>query len=122
MDRETFEEIVRAALDSLPEEFAQHLENVAVIVEDEPEAALLRSLGMRPGRDTLLGLYHGVPLPERGTTFGNALPDRISLYYRPLLRACRTPEQLRREIRRTVIHEIGHFFGLDESELRKLGY
>ena len=77
---------------------------------------------MRPHRDTLFGLYQGVPLHRRGATFGNVLPDTIHIYYRPLLRACATTEQLRRQIRKTVLHEIGHFFGLSEQEIRRLGY
>ncbi len=122
MDRSEFEALVREVLDDLPEEFARHLENVAVVVEDEPEPELLRSLGMRPRRDMLLGLYQGVPLNQRSGSFGNALPDKISIYYRPLIRLCRTADQLRRQIRTTVIHEIGHFFGLDDREIRRLGY
>lgn len=122
MDRVQFEELVRESLDDLPEEFARHLENVAIVVEDEPDAGLLRSLGLDPRRDTLFGLYQGVPLSERSATYGNALPDRISIYYRPLRRACRTPEQIRRQVRITVVHEIAHYFGMDEEEIRELGY
>jgi len=122
MDRGEFEELVRAALDDLPEEFARHLDNVAVVVEDEPDAALLRALGLHPRRDTLFGLYQGVPLPQRGAAYGNMLPDKISIYYRPLLHACRTPEQLRRQVRTTVIHEIAHHFGMDDAAIRDLGY
>jgi len=122
MDRNAFEDLVREVLDTLPEEFAQRLDNVEVVIEDEPSPELLRSLGLRPQCDTLFGLYQGVPLSQRGATFGGMLPDKISIYYRPLLRAYRTPEQLRREVRRTLIHEIGHFFGLDEKQIRGLGY
>jgi predicted Zn-dependent protease with MMP-like domain len=122
VDRSEFEALVREVLDELPAEFARHLDNVAVVVEDAPDPGLLRALGMHPHRDTLLGLYQGVPLNERGGAFGNVLPDKISIYYRPLMRLCRTPEQLRRQVRKTVIHEIGHFFGLDDREIRQLGY
>jgi predicted Zn-dependent protease with MMP-like domain len=122
MDRGEFEALVADALDDLPAEFARHLENVEVVIEDEPEAALLRSLGMNPRRDTLFGLYQGVPLTERGASFGGVLPDKISIYYYPLVRTFRTPERIRRQVRKTVIHEVGHFFGLDDREIRALGY
>src|SRR5512140_3432803 len=122
MDRDAFEALVRDALDDVPELFAQYLQNVAIVIEDEPTPELLRSLGMNPRHDTLFSLYRGVPLSQRGAGYGNMLPDTISIFYRPILHACRTPEQIRREIRRTVIHEIGHFFGLDENAIRDLGY
>ena len=122
MERTEFEELVRSALDDLPEEFAQHLDNVAIVVEDEPDAGLMRSLGLHPRRDTLFGLYQGVPLTHRGASYGNVLPDKISIYYRPLVRHCRSPEQVRRQVRTTVIHEIAHYFGMDDAAIRDLGY
>jgi len=122
MDRAEFEDTVREALDDLPEEFARYLDNVQVVIEDEPSPALLRSLGMNPRRETLFGLYQGVPLHLRGGAFGGALPDKISIFYRPIVRAFTSPERIRRQVRRTVIHEIAHFFGLDDAAIRKLGY
>jgi len=122
MDRDRFEELVREALDDLPEEFANRLENVEVIVEDEPSPELLQSMGLHPRRDTLFGLYRGVPLGQRGVNYGGVLPDTITIFYRPLLRACVTPERIRRQVRITVIHEIAHFFGLDDAAIRALGY
>jgi len=122
MDESAFAELLEEVLDDLPTDFASHLENVAVVIETEPTPDLLRSLGLNPRRDTLFGLYQGTPLSERGSTYGNALPDTISIFYRPLLQACRTPAQLRREIRKTVIHEIGHYFGMDEDEIERLGF
>jgi predicted Zn-dependent protease with MMP-like domain len=120
--REEFEDLVREALDELPEEFADRLDNVEIVIEDEPEPELLRSMGMDPRRDTLFGLYQGVPLHLRGTSYGGILPDKITIFYRPLLRACRTPDRIRRQVRITVIHEIGHFFGLNDKVIRDLGY
>lgn len=121
MDRTTFERIVEEELGELPEQFARHLTNVQVLVEDEPSAEVLRSTGLDPRRDTLFGLYEGVPLAERG--FDDAwMPDRITLYYRPLVRSFRTPLRIRREIRLTLLHEIAHFFGMDEDEVEDLGY
>lgn len=122
MDRDEFAGLVQEVLDDLPPEFARHLDNVAVMIEDEPETDDLRSLGLDPRQDTLFGLYRGTPLPQRRANHGNVLPDTIHIFYRPLLRACRTPQRLRREIRTTVIHEIGHYFGLSEEAIRQLGY
>jgi predicted Zn-dependent protease with MMP-like domain len=120
--REEFEDLVREALEELPEEFAERLDNVEVVVEDEPAPELLRSMGMDPRRDTLLGLYQGVPLHKRGNSYGGVLPDKITIFYGPLLRVCRTPDRIRRQVRITVIHEIGHFFGLNDKAIRDLGY
>src|SRR5262245_46846145 len=100
MDRRQFEEFVREAVDDLPEEFARRLHNVEIVVEDEPQPELLRALGMRPQRDTLFGLYQGVPLPLRGSAHGNVLPDKISIYYRPLVQAFRSPQRLREQVRK----------------------
>jgi predicted Zn-dependent protease with MMP-like domain len=120
--REEFEDLVREALDDLPEEFAERLDNVAVVIEDEPAPGLLRSMGMDPRRHTLFGLYQGVPLHLRGDSYGGVLPDKITIFYRPLVQACRTPDGVRRQVRKTVIHEIGHFFGLSDKAIRDLGY
>ncbi len=106
----TFEDHVRAALDELPPNIAAALENVAVVVEDEN----------REDPD-LLGLYHGVPLPERGDMAGT-LPDTISIYRLPLVESFPDPGELQKEIRITVLHELGHYFGLDEEQITALGY
>ena len=106
----TFEDHVRAALDELPPHIASALENVAVVVEDE-----------NPEDPDLLGLYHGVPLPERGDTAG-LLPDKISIYRLPLEESFPQPAELREEIRITVLHELAHYFGLDEDQIAALGY
>ena len=106
----TFEEHVRRALDSLPDEVAAALENVAVVVEDED-----------PEDPDLFGLYHGIPLPER-VSYQGALPDKISIYRRPLEEEFDDPDELEREIRITVLHELGHYFGFDEEKIAELGY
>jgi len=106
----TFEDHVRAALDSLPEDVSAAMRNVAVVVEEE-----------NVDDPDLFGLYEGVPLPERGDDAG-ALPDRIAIYRRPLEDEFPDPLELQREIRITVLHEIGHYFGLDEERLAQLGY
>jgi predicted Zn-dependent protease with MMP-like domain len=122
MTRAEFETLVREALDDLPDTFAQRLENVEIVIEDEPDPQLLRDLGLDPRRDTLFGLYQGVPLHLRGMSYTGVLPDKISIFYVPLLRSCRSPERIREQVRSTVIHEIGHFFGLDDKTIRDLGY
>jgi predicted Zn-dependent protease with MMP-like domain len=104
----TFEEHVRAALDDLPPEIASALENVAVVVDDED-----------PEDPTLFGWYDGL---GPGRDHAGALPDRIVIYRRPLERAFPDPAELEREIRITVLHEVGHFFGLDEEQIDELGY
>lgn len=106
----SFEEHVRAALDSLPPHIAAALKNVAVVVEDE-----------NPDDPDLFGLYEGIPLPERGDVAG-ALPDRIAIYRLPLQDEFHDPAELEKEIRITVLHELGHYFGLDEDRLAELGY
>jgi predicted Zn-dependent protease with MMP-like domain len=121
MNRVRFHALVAEALDEIPEPFHSHLANVAVVVEDEPDDGLMRELGLDPRRDALYGLYDGVPLNERGAG-DELLPDRIAIYYRPLVRDFQTPTAIRREIRNTVIHEIGHLFGLDDDEIEAEGY
>jgi predicted Zn-dependent protease with MMP-like domain len=106
----TFEEHVRAALDSLPPKLADALENVAVVVRDE-----------HPDDPDLFGLYEGTPLPER-TSGGMPLPDQITIYRRPLEEAFPDPDELEEEIRVTVLHELAHYFGIDEDRLDELGY
>lgn len=122
MDRERFRRAVAEAVDALPKPFLERLHNVEIVVEDEPPAALLRQMGLDPRQDTLFGLYEGTPLSERSHNDSFLLPDRITLFYRPLVRSCRSLRQLRREIRKTVIHEIAHFFGMDEDEVESEGY
>ena len=122
MRRERFQELVGEALDGIPEPFRSRLDRVEVVVEDEPDADVLREMGMHPGRDTLFGLYEGTPLNERGLDDSPTLPDRITIFFRPLVRTFRTPTAIRREIRKTVVHELGHFFGLDDDDIEAEGY
>lgn len=122
MDRRRFEGLVAEALDEIPEPFRAHLENVQIVIEDEADAETLRDLGLDPRRDEIYGLYEGTPLDERGDTDLPLLPDRITIYYRALVRDFRTAWAIRREVRRTVIHEVGHFFGLDDEEVEAEGY
>ena len=106
----SFDDHVRAALDSLPPAIAAALDNVVVVIEDE-----------HPDDPDLFGLYEGIPLPERGDMAGE-LPDRITIFRLPLEDEFDDPAELEREIRITVLHELGHYFGLDEERLAELGY
>lgn len=116
MGREDFERVVAEALDSIPDDLGGLIENVAVVVEDEPSEEDLIDVGLDPEEDTLFGLYQGVALPYRAE-YGGVLPDRIVIYRKPLLEHCSSRRELLREIRDTVIHEVGHYFGFDEEGL-----
>lgn len=118
-----FERLVQRALDRLPPEFQDHLENVSLVIADAPDRELLESMGYDPDDpgDTLFGLYEGVPLIERQHD-DVLLPDQITIFRRPLLEWADSEEEVVEEVRVTVLHEIGHFFGLDEERLDELGY
>ena len=119
MTRARFEHLVADALGMMPQSFRQAVRNVAVIVEDAPAPELLDDVGIDPP-DTLLGLYEGVPLPERDWTHGNALPDRITLFQKPIEAASQNDNEIVVVIGETVIHEFGHYFGLSEEEIEEI--
>jgi len=119
MSQRRFEGLVRQALDSLPGEFYERLQNVDVVVEEEPTPEQLRTSGMEAD-DTLLGLYEGVPLTAR-ENYGFVLPDKISIFKRPIEEMCETPEDVVEEVRVTVMHEIAHHFGIDDHALYDMG-
>jgi len=116
-----FDNVLRQALDELPGMFRESLRNVAIVVEDRPPDWLLDELDLPPG-ETLYGFYHGIPLPERSVLDSGNLPDTISVYRGPLMKDFRDPGELARQIRTTLLHEIGHYFGMDEEDLARLGY
>jgi len=120
MDRSTFEHLVAEALDSLPAEFRERLDNVEVVVEDWPDAETLRLAGARRRAD-LLGFYHGVPQTHRTHDYGLVLPDKISIYQRPIEMHCRTIAEARRMIHRVLRHEIAHHFGIGDERLQEIG-
>ncbi len=120
LDRTAFEELVEEALAGLPDQIRAWLDNVAIIVAERPTPEHLVQAGLPPGA-LLLGLYVGVPKTRRGFTYGEIMPDRILIFRQPILQVCRTPAQVRDQVRRTVLHEIGHHFGLDEEQLRAAG-
>jgi predicted Zn-dependent protease with MMP-like domain len=119
MTREKFTQLVEEALREIPASFRREMKNVAVVVENEPSPDVLDDVDVEPG-ETLFGLYQGTPLPERGWGYGNALPDRISIYQGPIEEACADDDEIRDCIAETVIHEFGHYFGLSEEEIEEI--
>jgi len=109
-------------LDRLPAQFRRRLQNVAVVVEKRPKRSQLKAMGLDPRNDTLYGLYEGIPLPERSDLNSFMLPDKITIFAEPLLRDFPDPSELREQIRITVLHEIAHYFGIEEEEIEELGY
>jgi predicted Zn-dependent protease with MMP-like domain len=112
MSAEEFDQVVGEALDGVPQQLTRLMDNVALFVEDEPP----------PQHPDLLGWYEGTPLTERGSFYAGVLPDRIVVFRLPLLRMCRSRDQLVDEVRITVVHEIAHHFGIDDKRLHELGY
>jgi len=117
--RERFTRLVEEALQEIPRRFREAMKNVAVIVEDEPAPDILAEMEIDPP-DSLFGLYQGTPLTERGWGFGNALPDRISIYQGPIEDECEDDEEIRDCVAETVIHEFGHYFGMSEEEIEEI--
>ena len=120
METEKFEELVAQVVSELPEFFQERLDNVDVVVEELADHHTLRLASARSPYD-LLGFYLGVPLTERTTNYGLVAPDKISIYRRPIEAQCRSKAELREMIRRVVLHEIAHHFGISDNRLRDLG-
>ncbi len=116
MDRKKLESLVDEALTSLPRKFRERIENLAVIVEERPP----RRRSSRASAGQLLGLYHGVPLKDRGSYYGNIPPDVIVIYQEPIERISASDEEVKERIREVVFHEVGHYFGLSERDLRDI--
>ena len=119
MTRAEFEQLVREAVRLVPRRFRREITNLALIVEDEPSPELLADMGIEPP-DSLYGLYQGIPLTERSWGHGNALPDRITIYQRPIEEDCDDEEEIRDVIGETLIHEVGHYFGLSEAQIEEI--
>jgi len=119
MTREKFERLVVEAVTLIPKRFRREMKNLALVVEDEPSIELLQEMDIVPP-DSLYGLYQGTPLPERDWGFGNVLPDRITLYQRPIEEDCDDEDDVRAVIGETLIHEVGHYFGLSEEEIQDI--
>jgi predicted Zn-dependent protease with MMP-like domain len=118
-----FERLVEESFELLPEKFRNAIENVGVVVEQYPSDELVGSMHLRSKRD-LLGLYQGIPLTKRGMWYGMSpvTPDRISLYQANIEAVCRTEGELKAKVAEVLIHEIGHYFGMNEKEIRDAGY
>jgi predicted Zn-dependent protease with MMP-like domain len=119
LTRREFEEIVVSALKRLPKFFKKKMKNVDVVVENRAPRDLLSEMGLRSPSE-LLGLYQGVPLDRRGFYYGNVLPDKITLFQIPIESMCQTKEEIEERVKEVVIHEVGHYFGLDDERLREL--
>lgn len=119
LDREKFEEMVVRAVDDLPEQFRDELHNVDVVVEDIASPAQLANSGLRGGYD-LLGLYEGVPRTKRGRGYGMVLPDKITIFQRPIEARCRSEAEVWREVVSVVRHEIAHHFGISDARLDEI--
>ena len=117
---ERFEQLVAEAIDSLPAPFAAKLQNVEVVIAHWPSRRQLRDADVSAGY-TLLGLYEGVPLTERGGGYGMVLPDKITIFQGPIEDQCATEAEVQAQVRHTVIHEIAHFFGISDDQLRRMG-
>ena len=119
MERQRFEWLVARAVESLPEEFHSKLENIDVVVEEQPTPRQLSEAGLKRG-ETLLGLYQGVPLTRRDGHYGMVLPDKITIFQKPIEARCKNDAEIKAEIRRVVQHEIAHHFGIGDAKLNQL--
>lgn len=119
MTRAAFERLVAEAIALIPKRFRREIKNLAVVVEDEPSLDLLEEMDIEPP-DSLYGLYQGTPLTERTWPYGNTLPDRITLFQKPIEEDCEDEDEVRAVIGETLIHEVGHYFGLSEEEIEAI--
>ena len=119
MTRAQFERLVERALRKLPRRFRDRIANVVVVVEDWADDETLDEMGIEPP-DTLYGLYRGVDLTHRDSSYGNVLPDTITIYQGPIEEDCDTVEEMAKVVRETVMHELGHYFGLDDDQLHEI--
>ncbi len=122
LDAKELKKEAARVLRELPEEFRSRLENIEIVIEKRPRNRQLKALGLDPAEDTLYGLYQGTPLSERSVLFPPILPDKITLFSEPLLRDFPDANELREQIRQTIIHEIAHYFGMSDEEIEDLGY
>ena len=118
MNREEFLDLVSLAIDNLPKVVRKKMSNVEIVVEDNLDPKLSSEMGVRPS--TLLGLYQGIPLNQRNVNYGFVLPDKITLFQKPIESICKNREEIINQIRKTLIHEIGHHFGFSETQIRRL--
>jgi predicted Zn-dependent protease with MMP-like domain len=119
LTRKQFDAVVERALRRLPRVFRERLANIAVVVEDWADDETLEEMGIEPP-DTLYGLYRGVDLTQRDSSYGNVLPDTVTIYQGPIEEDCEDEEEMAEVIRDTVVHEIGHSFGLDDETMHRI--
>jgi predicted Zn-dependent protease with MMP-like domain len=117
--RAAFERLVSEAVFLIPKRFRNEMRNIAIVVEDEPSVDLLEAMEIEPP-DSLYGLYEGTPLPERDWADGNRLPDKVTIFQAPIEEDCEDEDEVRAVIGETLIHEIGHYFGLSEDEIEEI--
>lgn len=118
---QAFEQLVASAIESLPEEFHKKLDNVEVVIADVPTRGQMRRVGLRPGH-VLFGLYEGVPQTRRGSGYAFVPPDKITIFRRPIEYFYPSKTAMQEKIRKTVLHEIGHHFGMSDHELASSGH
>ncbi len=119
MDRERFEWLVFKAVDELPDEFRERMDNIDIVVQDEPTSGQLAETGLKRS-ETLLGLYEGVPLTRRSRSYGMVPPDKITIFQKSIETRCRGDTEIQREVQRVVKHEIAHHFGIGDARLNQL--
>ena len=119
MEREKFEKLAEEALAQIPKKFKKLISNLAVLVEEKPSREIFEKTGSSP-LSSILGHYHGVPFKHRGPFYGNIPPDVIVIYQKPIESICSTEEEIKKKVREVVFHEIGHYFGLSDKELREI--
>ncbi len=119
MDRERFEWLVFKAVDELPDEFRERMDNIDIVVQDEPTSDQLAETGLKRS-ETLLGLYEGVPLTRRSRSYGMVPPDKITIFQKSIETRCRGDTEIQREVQRVVKHEIAHHFGIGDARLHQL--
>ncbi len=119
MESKKFEQYVEEALSKIPKKFKKYIQNLAVIIEETPSREVYRQTRSSPF-SSILGLYHGVPFKHRGPYYGNLPPDVIVIYKKPIEDVCQSEEQIRKKVKEVVLHEIGHYFGLKDDELREI--
>ena len=122
LSEEEFQELVDQALESLPEAFLPYMENLSVEVMPLPSRDLMRERKVQGPRTLLLGLYHGVPLTQKSVSAPFDWPEQIFIFQRNIEAVCDSREEIVTQVRQTVLHEVGHHFGMNEKDLRKLGY
>lgn len=119
MEREKFEKLVEVAIDEIPRKFKKYIQNLAVIVEDTPSREIYNRTRSSPF-SSILGHYHGVPFKHRGPFYGNLPPDVITIYQKPIENLCSSEAEIKKKIKEVILHEIGHYFGLSEEELKEI--